>query len=106
MRKIAATGLLLTMMFCCGQCFSANLSSCSFKGIPLHGKVKVVNSFADIKVKVVESFEDLKVQVVEHFPDDCGKWQFVDSFPDFTVQYVNSFPDITIRFVNHFPGTN
>ena len=53
-----------------------------YKGIKLCGKVKVVESFPDIKVQVVDSFPDLKVQLVDSFPDKVGKWQFVDSFPD------------------------
>ena len=69
---------------------------CTFKGIKLYGKVKVVTSFPDIKVKVVDSFPDLKVQKVTSFPDSCGKWQFVDTFPDFKIQFVDSFPDIKI----------
>ena len=70
----------------------------------LCGKVKVVTHNADIKVKVVDSFPDLKVKKVTSFPDHIGEWQFVESFPDFTIQYVESFPDIKIKFVNAFPG--
>lgn len=79
-------------------------SRCTYNGIPLKGKVKVVTSFADIKVKVVESFPDIKVKTVTSFPDDCGEWQFVESFPDFTIQYVESFPDVQVKFVTSFPG--
>lgn len=81
-------------------------SDCTFKGRRLYGKVKVVNSFPDIKVQVVSSFPDLKVRAVNSFPDRCGEWQFVNSFPDFKIQYVNSFPDIKIKMVNSFPGVN
>ena len=49
----------------------------------MKGKVKVVDSFPDIRVKTVKSFPDLKVKQVKSFADDCGEWQFVDSFPDF-----------------------
>ncbi len=28
------------------------------------------------------------------FPDAPGKWQLVDSFPDFKVQWVDSFPGL------------
>lgn len=87
----------------CSACASG-IFSCSFNGILLYGKVKVVNSFPDIKVKVVNSFEDLDVQKVNAFADKCGKWQFVDSFADFKVQFVDSFPDITIKYVQSFPG--
>ena len=77
---------------------------CKCNGVPLYGKVKIVNSFPDFKVKIVDSFPDLKVKLVDSFPDSCGKWKIVDSFPDFTVQFVDSFPDFTIKMVESFPG--
>lgn len=77
---------------------------CTWNGIPLYGEVQIVESFADIEVQVVSSFADIEVKVVTSFPDDCGEWEFVDSFPDFTIRYVESFPDITITFVESFPG--
>ena len=77
-----------------------------FKGIRLAGKVKIVDSFPDIKVKVVDSFPDLKVKRVSSFPNRIGEWQFVDSFPDFKIKFVDSFPDIKIKFVDSFPGVN
>jgi hypothetical protein len=79
-------------------------TNCTFHGIPLRGKVKVVTSFPDFKVKVVENFQDISIKVVSNFPDDCGDWQFVDDFPDFTIQYVENFPDVEIKFVDNFPG--
>ncbi|MGP1366338.1 MAG: hypothetical protein ACTTH3_00850 [Schwartzia sp. (in: firmicutes)] len=75
-----------------------------FKGIRLAGKVRIVDSFPDIKVQVVTSFPDLKVKVVEHFPDEIGEWQFVEHGEDFTIQFVNAFPDIKIQYVSAFPG--
>ena len=77
---------------------------CTYNGIPLKGKVKIVNSFADFKVKVVDSFSDIEVKTVNSFPDHCGEWQFVESFPDFTIQFVESFPDVKVKFVGSFPG--
>jgi hypothetical protein len=79
-------------------------SNCTFHGIPLKGKVKVVTSFADFKVKVVENFQDISIKAVTNFPDYCGEWQFVENFPDFTIQYVDDFPDVKIKFVENFPG--
>ena len=76
----------------------------SFNGFPLFGKVKIVESFPDIKVQIVDSFPDLKVRLVNSFPDDCGKWQIVESFPDVKIKIVDSFPDIKIKFVESFPG--
>ena len=64
-----------------------------FRGKRLCGKVKVVTSFPDLKVKAVNSFAD-----------DPGEWEFVENFPDFTIEYVENFPDFKIEFVNSFPG--
>ena len=75
-----------------------------YKNIRLAGKVKIVENFGDIKVKVVTAFPDIKVKSVTSFPDEIGEWQFVDSFPDFTIQFVEAFPDIKVQFVEAFPG--
>jgi len=80
------------------------VAGCQYKGVPLYGKVKFVNSFPDFKVKIVENFPDLKVKYVENFPDACGKWKVVENFPDFKVQIVENFPDFTIKIVENFPG--
>lgn len=88
----------------CSLVTASKIDSCYFKGIPLNGKVKFVESFPDIKVKFVSSFPDLKVKFVSSFPDDCGEWQIVESFPDFKIQVVESFPDIEIKVVESFPG--
>ena len=79
-------------------------SNCTFHGIPLKGKVKIVTSFADFNVKEVENYQDISIKVVDNYPDDCGEWQFVDSYPDFTIKFVESYPDVTIKFVNNYPG--
>ena len=76
------------------------------KGIRLAGKVKVVKSFPDLKVQVVNHFPELRVEKVTSFPDKIGQWQFVDHFPDFTIQFVDHFPDLTIQYVSSFPGVN
>ena len=81
-----------------------DFESCTYKGLPLNGKIKFVESFPDITIQIVESFPDIKVKIVNSFPDDCGEWQIVDSFPDVKVKIVESFPDIKIKFVESFPG--
>ncbi|MDT3696329.1 MAG: hypothetical protein ROY99_08030 [Ignavibacterium sp.] len=81
-----------------------DFESCTYNGYPLHGKIKFVESFPDIKVQIVDSFPDLKVKIVNSFPDDCGEWQIVESFPDVKIKIVDSFPDIKIKFVESFPG--
>tara|TARA_Y100001954_G_scaffold89344_1_gene97885 strand:+ start:8908 stop:9225 length:318 start_codon:yes stop_codon:yes gene_type:complete len=95
--------ILLCVSFCITVKAEVD-SGCTWKGIPLFGKVKVVNSFPDILVEEVNSFPDLKVKKVNSFANSCGEWVFVESFPDFTVKFVNSFPDIKIKYVNSFPG--
>lgn len=105
MKKTLTLLFALLMLMTCATVSAGKISSDGyFNGIKLCGKVKVVDSFPDIKVQVVNSFPDLKVQKVTSFPDKIGKWQFVDSFPDFTIQFVTSFPDIKIQYVNAFPG--
>ena len=99
----------ITLIFCLAlaagpACGKEKLTGCAFAGKALQGRVRVVASFPDFKVKLVTSFADLKVQRVTSFPDSCGKWQLVDSFPDFTVQFVDSFPDFAIEYVDSFPG--
>lgn len=84
--------------------FAAVGGDCTWNGIALRGKVQVVTAFPDIKVQVVNAFGDLKVQKVNAFADDCGEWEMVNSFPDFTIEFVNAFPDVTIEYVNAFPG--
>jgi hypothetical protein len=107
MKKVLIT-LVLLVLFTVTLISSRNnpihKSDCTFKGIKLYGRVKVVTSFPDVKVQIVSSFPDLKVQAVKSFPDRCGKWEFVDTFPDFKIQFVTSFSDIKIQYVNSFPG--
>ncbi len=81
-----------------------DFGKCTFKGFPLHGKIKFVENFPDIKIQVVENFPDLKVKLVDYFPDDCGEWQIVQDFPDVKVQVVEHFADIKVKFVDNFPG--
>ncbi|WP_216663598.1 MULTISPECIES: hypothetical protein [unclassified Lentimicrobium] len=81
-----------------------DFENCTYKGFPLHGKIKFVDNFPDIKIKIVDNFPDLKVKMVENFPDDCGEWRVVENFPDVKVQIVDNFPDIKVKFVDHFPG--
>ena len=102
------TKLLCLMLLCLAPSMvdagGAVGPDCSFKGKKLHGKVKVVTNFPDIKVKVVSNFADLHVKKVENFPDTCGKWKIVENFEDFKVQFVDNFPDIKIKYVDNFPG--
>ncbi len=106
MKKILVSLSAVALALGCASVASAGKvdGSCSYKGKRLYGKVKVVDSFPDLKVQVVRSFPDLKVKKETSFPNSCGKWQFVDSFPDLKVQFVDSFPDIKIQYVDSFPG--
>lgn len=96
--------LVPSMAYADGEGFDAD--ACTYNGIPLYGRVQIVDSFPDIRVKVVDSFPDVKVKKVDSFPDSCGEWKFVDSFPDVKIKLVDSSADIKIKYVDSFPGTN
>lgn len=74
------------------------------KTYPLYGKVKIVDSFEDIKVKIVDSFEDADIKIVDAFEDSCGKVKIVDCFEDVKVKIVDSFEDIKVKIVDAFEG--
>ncbi len=78
--------------------------TCTFKGIPLYGRVKIVTDLADFDVKIEKDLPDLDVEVVDALPNSCGRWEFVDDLPDFTIRFVDDLPDFTIRFVDALPG--
>ena len=74
------------------------------KTYKLYGKVKIVDSFEDIKVKIVDSFEDADIKIVDAFEDSCGKVKIVEHFEDVKVKIVDSFEDVKIKIVDHFAG--
>lgn len=70
----------------------------------LYGKVKIVDSFEDIKVKIVDSFEDVDIKIVDAFEDSCCKVKLVEHFEDIKVKIVDSFEDVKIKIVDSFEG--
>lgn len=74
------------------------------KTYKLYGKVKIVDSFEDIKVKIVDSFEDADIRIVDSFENTCGKVKIVDSYEEVKVKIVDSFEDIKIKIVDSFEG--
>ena len=74
------------------------------KTYKLYGKVKIVDSFEDIKVKIVDSYEDADIKIVDAFEDSCGKVKIVEHFEDVKVKIVDSFEDIKVKIVNSFEG--
>lgn len=98
--------LILVLIFTsANSVFASSVSSnCTYKGVPLYGKVKIVDSFEDFRVRRVSAFEDLRVKEVTSFPNSCGRWQYVEFFPDFRVKFVDAFEDFTIKFVDSFEG--
>lgn len=95
MKKLTVFFTLLLLFAFTAQAMAATIVNKDgyYKGIKLCGKVKVVESFPDIKVKVVEAF-----------PDHIGEWKFVEYGEDFKIQFVDAFEDIKIKFVTAFPG--
>ena len=80
--------------------------NCTFKGIPLYGKVEVVTIGADFKVEVVTCGADLKVEPVTMSADRCGEWEFVTIGADFKVEFVTIGADFKVEFVTISPGVN
>jgi hypothetical protein len=83
---------------------SFNKNDCTCKGIPLKGRVEVVNVGADFKVEVVNIGADLKVEVRTYGANKCGEWEFVNVGADFKVEFVNVGADFKIEYVNIAPG--
>lgn len=81
---------------------------CTFEGKKLYGKIRFVENRgdADVKIKIVNSFPDIKVKLVENFADDCGEWEVVEYGEDLKVYVAENFADIKVRFVTSFPGMN
>ncbi len=105
MKKIFGSLIALMIFAAANISEAAQISSDGyFNGIKLCGRVRVVESFGDIKVQVVDAFPDLRVKKVSSFPSDIGEWEFVTGGEDFTIEFVDSFPDIKIKFVDSFPG--
>lgn len=103
-RKPTLLLLILFLGFVANAQEEIDYENCTFNGIPLYGKVQVVESFPDFKVEIVKAFPDMRVMKVNAFPDECGEWMFVDVFPDFTIQFVDNFADVKIEYVTAFPG--
>ena len=61
------------------------------KTFHLYGKVKIVDSYEDIRVKIVDSYEDVKVKIVDSYENSCGKIKIVDSYEDIRVKIVDSY---------------
>ncbi len=77
---------------------------CTFNGIPLYGRVKIVEEFPTFLISINDSFPNLNVRIVDGFANECGEWQIVDDFPDFTIRIVEGFSDFSIKYVDVWPG--
>ncbi|MFA5625045.1 MAG: hypothetical protein WC966_08345 [Bradymonadales bacterium] len=104
MKKSVFCILAALSLFITTNAFAGDVVDCTYNGIPLNGKVKVVQHHEDIKVKIVEYHEDVRVKVVEHHPNTCGVWKFVEHHEDFKVKFVEHHEDIKVRYVQHHPG--
>ena len=70
------------------------------KEIPLHGRVKIVDSSEDIKVKVVDDKEDLDV-CLDDRGSSCCHFEIRDDFYyDIEVKIVSSSEDIKVKIVD------
>ncbi|AXG71257.1 hypothetical protein KORDIASMS9_03514 [Kordia sp. SMS9] len=99
--------LFIISIFCISAVLpKAQDDNCTFEGKKLYGKIRFVENRgdADVKIKIVNSFPDIKVKLVENFADDCGEWQVVEYGEDLKVYVAENFADIKVKFVTSFPG--
>lgn len=97
--------LTMTLLACAALAGAGEIADdCTYNGIPLYGRVQVVEFMADFTLQKVPFRPDLRVQNTVFSPNKCGEWQFVEFMPDFTIQYVEFSPDFTIQMVDFFPG--
>lgn len=79
--------------------------SCTCKGIPLYGRVKIVTEYPDFRIQVTDNYPDIVVKIVEDYrPNVCCIWKIVEDYPDFTVQFVEDYPDFTVSFSDYSHG--
>lgn len=79
-------------------------SGCSFNGVPMSGRVKVVSVGAQFKIRLVGSNASLMVKGVTRPAKRCGEWQFVSATPAFTVEIVRTGEDFTVSLGAAHPG--
>jgi len=79
-------------------------NGCSFAGVPMYGRVKVVSVGGQFKIRVVGSKAKLLVKGVTKPAKSCGEWQFVSGTPTFTVEIVRTGEDFTVSFGAKRPG--
>ena len=79
---------------------------CAFKGVPLFGRVRVVENFVvdEIKIAYVDTAPDIKVRWVDFHgqANSCGIWNRDNNFYKFTVRVVDArsgFPDLRVKNV-------
>jgi len=77
---------------------------CKCKGIPLHGRVRIVSARADFDVRIVSSNEDLFVDTTGYGNRGCGDWRIVSENWDFTVRFVSNSSDFKIRIATFRRG--
>ena len=78
--------------------------SCTCKGIPLYGNVKIVTEYPDFRIQVTDNYPDIVVKIVDEYSHYCCEWQIVNDYPDFTIQFVKDYPDFTVAFSNDSHG--
>jgi hypothetical protein len=74
---------------------------CRCNGTRLYGDVQILEAGSGAMFKVrIANPAALDVRRINGKPKNCGDWQFVYNWPDFTIEFVDDNEDFTIRFVN------
>ena len=95
---------LFVALFSATMRYSSPKAACTYNGIPLKGKVKIVDSGEDFKIRYVSYDADIRVKLVDWMADDCGEWQIVESGEDFKVKVVDWNEDLKVEKVQFTPG--
>jgi hypothetical protein len=76
---------------------------CTYKGISMMGRIRIVDHGEDVKIRVVDRGEDVKIRLVERPALYCYEWRIVEHGEDLRVRIVDHGEDMKIRFVDYTP---
>lgn len=93
--KLFIAFMILLISGICASASGFDRGLCTFNGVRLSGKVKIVDKDADVKVMIVHDGADLRVKLNDK-SDRCGSWRLVDKGENLKVSFVSDDPDITI----------
>lgn len=79
--------------------------NCSIKGVKLQGKVRIIESGADIKVcvKIAPTSASREITITTHTPMVCGEWLITDDASDFTIE-ITEYESVADLVITLYPN--